>query len=122
MNLRIITKNHEADSKIGFSQKSILEPIGFRSPTRQPGSYDKNLLFRFFGIVLFLFLIYTKFFNLRASGDYLTAERRSVHERHFCVTSDVLVQKHHGLCVVKDTQMPSPSCKPKDPLIALLNF
>ena len=30
MNLRIITKNHAADSKIGFPLKSILKSIGLR--------------------------------------------------------------------------------------------
>ena len=38
MNLRIITKNRAADSKIGSPSKSILEPMGLTSPTRQPGS------------------------------------------------------------------------------------
>ena len=38
LNLRIITKNHAADSKKGPPLKSILEPIGLTSPTRQPGS------------------------------------------------------------------------------------
>ena len=38
MNLRIITKNHAADSKIKSSQKMIFWPIGLTSPTRQPGS------------------------------------------------------------------------------------
>ena len=38
MNLRIITKNHAADSKIGFPLKSILELIRLTSPTRQPGA------------------------------------------------------------------------------------
>ena len=40
MNFRIITKNHAADSKTGFPEKPILEPIGLPSPTRQLGSYD----------------------------------------------------------------------------------
>ena len=31
-------KNHAADSKIEFPEKSILEPIGLTSPTRQPRS------------------------------------------------------------------------------------
>ena len=38
MNLRIRTKNHAADSQIGSPLKSILEPIGLTSPTREPGS------------------------------------------------------------------------------------
>ena len=41
MNLRIITKTHIADSKIGSLLKSILEPIGLTSQTRQPGSSVK---------------------------------------------------------------------------------
>ena len=38
MNLRIITKNLAPNSKIRSPLKSILEPIGLTSPTRQPGS------------------------------------------------------------------------------------
>ena len=38
MNLRVITKNHAADLKIGSPFKSILEPIALTSPSRQPGS------------------------------------------------------------------------------------
>ena len=38
INLRIIPKNHTADSKKGDPEKSILEPMGLTSPTRQPGS------------------------------------------------------------------------------------
>ena len=38
INLRIITKNHTADSKIRSPKKSILELIRLTSPTRQPGS------------------------------------------------------------------------------------
>ena len=44
MNLRIITNNHAADPKRGSLLKSILEPIGLTSPSRQPGSYVKNAL------------------------------------------------------------------------------
>ena len=36
-NLRKIMKNLAADSIIGSPLKSILEPIGLTSPTRQPG-------------------------------------------------------------------------------------
>ena len=38
MNLRIITKNDATDSKKRGPKKSILEPMGHTSPTRQPGS------------------------------------------------------------------------------------
>ena len=38
MNLRIMTKNHAADIKIGSPLKSNLEPIGLTSPSRQPES------------------------------------------------------------------------------------
>ena len=38
INLRITTKNHVADSKIGSPLKSILEPIELTSSFRQPGS------------------------------------------------------------------------------------
>ena len=38
MNLRIITKNHTADSKIRSPKKSISEPSGLTSSTRQLGS------------------------------------------------------------------------------------
>ena len=41
MNLRIITKNHAADSKKGPPLKSFLEPIGLTSPSLQPGSSQK---------------------------------------------------------------------------------
>ena len=52
MNFRIITKNHAADSKIGSSQKSILEPMGLTSPTRQPGSETKMYLSSLFKAIL----------------------------------------------------------------------
>ena len=44
MNLRIITKNLAAESKIGSPLKLILEPIRLTSPTRQPGSYRSHFL------------------------------------------------------------------------------
>ena len=52
MNFRIITKIHAADSKIGFPQKSILEPMGLTSPTRQPGSETKMYLSSLFKAIL----------------------------------------------------------------------
>ena len=38
INLTIISKNLAVDSKIGPPFKSILEPIGLTSPSRQPWS------------------------------------------------------------------------------------
>ena len=38
INFRIITKNQAADLKMGSPEKSILEPMGLTSLTRQPGS------------------------------------------------------------------------------------
>ena len=42
MNLRAIKKNRAADSKIESPLKSILEPIGLTSPSRQHGSFSGN--------------------------------------------------------------------------------
>ena len=52
MNSRIITKNHAADSKIGSPLKSILEPIGLTSPSRQPG--NKSIIAFNLGLKIFL--------------------------------------------------------------------
>ena len=41
MNLRIITKNHEADSEIGFLTKSTLKPYG--CATAMPPTWELNV-------------------------------------------------------------------------------
>ena len=43
MNLRMITKNHAADPKIGFPRKPILKPYGHSSPCRQRGCQCSRL-------------------------------------------------------------------------------
>ena len=46
INLRIITKNHAADSKIGFLTKSILKPYGHGTfmPTAWKLILDTNII------------------------------------------------------------------------------
>ena len=45
MNLRIITKNHEADPEIELFTKSILKPLGRKAamPTSRESKYDSHL-------------------------------------------------------------------------------
>ena len=40
MNLRIVTKNHAADSEIGFLKKSISKPYGRATP--MPPAWELN--------------------------------------------------------------------------------
>ena len=42
MNLRIITKNHAADTEIGFLKKSISKPYG--RATAMPPAWDLNFM------------------------------------------------------------------------------
>ena len=67
MNLRIITKNHVAVSKIGSPLKSIFEPIALTSPYRQPRSKTRK------GSSI-SYLLASKFFPLTLTGCQMLAD------------------------------------------------
>ena len=58
MNLKIITKNHEADLEIGFLTKSILKPYG--RATAMPPAWELKIKFllRINFILNFLMLLF----------------------------------------------------------------